>query len=134
VYICKCGPGSSVGIATDYRLDGPGIKSRWGRDFLLVQTSPGAHPASCKLGIRSFPGVKYGWGVLLTTHPLLEPRSWKSRAIPLPPLGHNRACNRVTLLLLLNTPVADFFSLIHIRLLQFSNMEIIMLSVLGCVY
>jgi hypothetical protein len=28
-----CGPGSSVGIATDYGLDGPGIESRWGRDF-----------------------------------------------------------------------------------------------------
>jgi hypothetical protein len=27
------GPGSSVGIATDYRLEGPGIESRWGRDF-----------------------------------------------------------------------------------------------------
>jgi hypothetical protein len=24
---------SSVGIATGYRLDGPGIESRWGRDF-----------------------------------------------------------------------------------------------------
>jgi hypothetical protein len=24
------GPGSSVGIATDYGLDGPGIESRWG--------------------------------------------------------------------------------------------------------
>ena len=23
------GPGSSVGIATDYGLDGPGIESRW---------------------------------------------------------------------------------------------------------
>jgi hypothetical protein len=28
-----CGPGSSVGIATGYRLDGPGIESRWRRDF-----------------------------------------------------------------------------------------------------
>jgi hypothetical protein len=28
-----CGPGSSVGIATGYGLDGPGIKSWWGRDF-----------------------------------------------------------------------------------------------------
>ena len=28
-----CGPGSSVGIATNYGLDGPGIESRWGRDF-----------------------------------------------------------------------------------------------------
>ena len=24
------GPGSSVGITTDYGLDGPGIESRWG--------------------------------------------------------------------------------------------------------
>jgi hypothetical protein len=28
-----CGPDSSVGIATAYGLDGPGIESRWGRDF-----------------------------------------------------------------------------------------------------
>ena len=28
------GPGSSVGIATAYGLDDPGIESRWGRDFL----------------------------------------------------------------------------------------------------
>ena len=55
-----------------------------GRDFPPVQTGPGAHPASYKMGTRSFPGVKYGRGVLLTTHPLLVPRSWKSRAIPLP--------------------------------------------------
>jgi hypothetical protein len=27
------GPGSSVAIATGYGLDGPGIESRWGRDF-----------------------------------------------------------------------------------------------------
>jgi hypothetical protein len=26
-------PGSSVGIATGYGLDGPGIESRWRRDF-----------------------------------------------------------------------------------------------------
>ena len=35
---------------------------------------------------RVFPGVKYSRGVLLTTHPLLVPRSWKSRTIPLPTL------------------------------------------------
>ena len=28
------GPGSAVGIATAYALDGPGIESRWERDFL----------------------------------------------------------------------------------------------------
>jgi hypothetical protein len=27
------GPGNVVGIATAYGLDGPGIESRWGRDF-----------------------------------------------------------------------------------------------------
>ena len=27
------GPGSVVGIVTGYGLDGPGIESRWGRDF-----------------------------------------------------------------------------------------------------
>ena len=27
------GLGSVYGIATDYGLDGPGIESRWGRDF-----------------------------------------------------------------------------------------------------
>ena len=86
MYIVMCGPGSSVGIATDYRLDGPGIESRWGWDFPPVQTGPGAHPASCKMGTGSFPGVKCGRGVLLITHSLLVPRSWKSRAIPLPTL------------------------------------------------
>ena len=29
----RSGPGSSVGIATGYGLDGPGIESRWRRDF-----------------------------------------------------------------------------------------------------
>jgi hypothetical protein len=82
-----CGPGGSVDIATDYGMDGPRIISRWGRDFLPVQTGPGAHPASYTMATGSFPGVKCGRGVLLTTHPVLAPRSWKSRAIPLPPSG-----------------------------------------------
>ena len=38
------------------------------------------------MGIGSFPRLKYGRGMLLTTHPLLVPRSWKSRTIPLPTL------------------------------------------------
>jgi hypothetical protein len=32
-YAEASGPGSSVVIATGYGLDGPGIESRWGRDF-----------------------------------------------------------------------------------------------------
>jgi hypothetical protein len=39
------------------------------------------------MGTGSLLGVKCGRGVLLTTHPLLAPRSWKSRAITLPPSG-----------------------------------------------
>ena len=66
------GPGSSVSIATELRAGQSGIESRWGRHVPLVHT--GAHPASCKMGTRSFPGVKCGRGVLLTTHPRLLPR------------------------------------------------------------
>jgi hypothetical protein len=58
------GRDSSVGIAIRYRLDGPGIESRWGARFSgSVQTGPGAHPASYTVppiqwGTGSFPGVK----------------------------------------------------------------------------
>ena len=49
----------SVGIATRYGLDGPGIESRWGARFSApVQTGPGAYPASYTMGTGSFPGVK----------------------------------------------------------------------------
>ena len=72
----KCGPGSSVDIATGYWLDGPGIESLWGTRFsATVQTGPGAHPASCTMGTGSFPGVKSGRGVTLPPHPLLVPWS-----------------------------------------------------------
>ena len=45
------------------------------------------------MGTGSFPGVKCGWGVLLTTHPFLS-RSWKSRAIPLPTLWATQGLQR----------------------------------------
>ena len=80
------GLGSVVGIAIGYGLDGPGIESRWRRDFPPVQTGPGTHPASCTMGTGSFPEVKSGRGVTLTPHPLLVPWPWKGRAIPLLPL------------------------------------------------
>ena len=63
-----------------------GIESRWGRDFPPSQAGPGAHPAPCKMGTGSFLGVNCGRDVLLTTHHLPVPRSWKSRAITLPTL------------------------------------------------
>jgi hypothetical protein len=46
-----------AGVATGYRLDGPGIESRWGLSA-LIETGPGAHPASYTMGTGSFPGVK----------------------------------------------------------------------------
>ena len=53
------GRDSSVGIATRYGLDGPGIESRWWARFSApVQTGPGAYPASCTMGTGTFPGVK----------------------------------------------------------------------------
>jgi hypothetical protein len=70
------GPNSSVGIATDYGLDCPGIESLWRQDFSApVHTGPGAHSAPCTVGIGSFPGVESGREVKLTPHPLLVPRS-----------------------------------------------------------
>ena len=63
------GMSSSVGIATDYGLDAPG-SNPGGEEICALRTGPGAHPASCKMCIGSFPVVKCGRGVLLTTHPL----------------------------------------------------------------
>jgi hypothetical protein len=71
-YLKISGPGSSVGIATVYGLDGPGIESRWGRNFPhLSRPALGAHPASCTMGTGSFLGVKSGRDVTLTPHSLL---------------------------------------------------------------
>ena len=94
-YLHECGPGSPVGIAIELRAGRSEIESRWGRDFRPVQTGPGAHPASCNMGTGSIPGEKCGRGVLLTTHPILVPRSWKSRAIPLPTLWATPGLQRV---------------------------------------
>ena len=49
--------------------------------FSSLHTGPGAHPDSCTMGTGTSLGVKYGRGVLLKTHPLLLPWSWKERAI-----------------------------------------------------
>jgi hypothetical protein len=79
----ECGPGSSVGIVTSYRMDGAGIESRWGARFSApVQTDPGARPTSCTImGTGSFPGVKSGRGVTLTPHHLLVTLSTPSMGL-----------------------------------------------------
>jgi hypothetical protein len=59
----RCGEGrdSSVGIATRYRLDGPGIVSQWEERFSApIQNGPGANPASYTMGTGFYfsPAVK----------------------------------------------------------------------------
>jgi len=52
------GRGSSVGTATRYGLDGPGIESRWGRDF-PHPSRPALEPTQdLYSGYRVFPGGK----------------------------------------------------------------------------
>jgi len=59
------GPGSSVGKATDYGLDGPG--SNPGGDEIFLPSRPAlwlTQTDSCKMGTGSFPGVEAAgaWG------------------------------------------------------------------------
>jgi len=51
------GPGSSVGIATGYGLDGPGIESRWGwgEIFRTCADRPWGSPSLLYNGYRVFP-------------------------------------------------------------------------------
>jgi hypothetical protein len=72
------GRDSSVGIATQYWLDGLGIESWWGARFSTpIQTIPGAHPASYTMGIMSLFWGLSGRGVALATHPHLALRLMK---------------------------------------------------------
>ena len=51
---CCVSRDSSVGIATRYVLEGPGIESRWGSRYSAsVQIGPGDHPSSYTMGTGS---------------------------------------------------------------------------------
>ena len=52
------GPGSVVGIATAYGLDGPGIESRWGGIFRTSPDRPWGPPSLLYNGYQVFPGGK----------------------------------------------------------------------------
>jgi hypothetical protein len=58
-----------LGIPNGYGLDGPGIESRWRRDFLHM-SRPAMGPTQPPVQ-----WVESGRGVTLTPHPLLVPRS-----------------------------------------------------------
>ena len=99
-FLICCGPGSSVGIATGYGLDGLRVESRWGGEiFRTCPDRPWGPPSLCTMGTGSFPGVKSGRGLTLTPHLLLVPRSRKSYTstslMDLRPVQSLSACTRV---------------------------------------
>ena len=95
-----CGPGSVVGIATGYGLDGSGIESRWVRDFphlSIPALGPTQPSVQWELGLSR---GKERPGRDADPSPLLVPWSRKSSVIPLLPLWDARpiqslsACSR----------------------------------------
>ena len=90
---------STVGIATRYGLEGPGIESLLGvggaRFSASVQPGPVAHPASYTMCIGSFPEVKRPErGVDHPPH--LAPRLKKVYSYTSTPLWAFVACSRVS--------------------------------------
>jgi len=74
-YMLFVGRDNAVGIATSYGLDGPGIGFRWGGEIFPARPDlPWDPPSFLYNGYRvSFPVVKSGRSVTLTTHLHLVP-------------------------------------------------------------
>jgi hypothetical protein len=93
--LCFCGPGSSVDIANGYGLDGPGIKSRWGRDFSHT-SRPALWPTQPP--VQWIPGLSRGvnWPGRGADHPPPPSAEVESTAILYSPSGPFVACYRMT--------------------------------------
>jgi len=78
VTILRCGSDSIVGIATGYRLDGPGIESRWRQDFPHL-SRPALGPT--KSSVQWVPGLSR---VQRVTRP------WRWPFTPFQCRGHER--------------------------------------------
>jgi hypothetical protein len=76
--ICICEPGSTVGIAAGYGLDGPGIESRWGRYFPHL-SRPALGPTQSP--IQWVPGLSRGYKAA---------GAWRWPLTPLVPRSKNR--------------------------------------------
>jgi hypothetical protein len=108
---CSVGRDSSVGIATRYGLDDPGIESRWGgRDFPHPpRPAPGPTQPPVQWVPVSFPGVKRLGRGADHSPPSKRRGHERGRAIPVPTLWAFGACFRENLYLTLLPPPPQVF-------------------------
>jgi hypothetical protein len=93
-YLMNMNKYSVVGIATRYRLDGPGIESRCAaRSSTEPRLAPRHIPTSYTMEAGSFLGVKWPGGSF--DHALPSSVGVKERDIPLHPFWAFVACSRV---------------------------------------
>jgi len=97
IYRVKCGPGSSVGIATDYGLDGPGSNAGGDEIFRPSRPALGSTRPPVKWA-PVFPGGKVRPGRAADHSPPSSAAVIGRVELYLyPPSGPNRACNGITL-------------------------------------
>jgi hypothetical protein len=83
--VCFVGRDSSVGITTFYRLDRPGIESRWGRGFPLLSRPTLGTTKPPMPGVQGFSRAYSGRTVALTTDPHPAPRLKKEYSYTVTP-------------------------------------------------
>ena len=95
-YLPICGgPGSVVGIANSLGWTVRGSNPGGGEIFRTCPDRPWGPPSLLYNGYWVFAGVKSGWGMMLTPHPLLVPlvmKEWSYTSTP--PMGRT-ACTEL---------------------------------------